>query len=1550
MQSFRVFVSSTFEDMRAEREALHASVFRNLTEYCAARGARFQAIDLRWGISDGDSRARQTMRICLDEMRRACDLSPQLYLLVLLGHRYGWRPLPWRIPAADFDAMLAAARSRRAAFTAWYERDDNAVPAEYRLRDRPRSARAPSEDELRAILDDALGAFVPRGDPRWVAYAGSAVHQEIAEARRHAGDARGALCYVREPRPAAGNPGMQPSLDGLEDELRGWLGPSVSSYSATPPLEPFCQAVEDSLKQRIDAALDQGRGASHLAAEIAAHTQFARERVAGFHGRREGRRRIRGYLTNNSDRPFVIAGTAGCGKSAMMAQCAADARAALPGAVIVQRFVGATASSSDLRSLLDGLRDEIAGAFAAPLQPAAHDVETAIPRWTESLGSGQEQRPLVVFLDAVDQVENRDGVELLDWLPRHLPPHTKLVASLAEADSNSNTAHDREPAGTGLRLSGLSWPEARNALRAWMRSALRTIQPAQERAIQARFARCPLPLFLKLAFEQARGWTSGDRRVRVARGLDGIVDAALDAFELRHGRELVGHALRYLGTARFGLAEDEMVSALGQRREVLRELRRRSPESPRADELPVAVWARLYADLAPYLAQRAGAGISLLGFYHRVVGKRAAERYGAMADARRAHRELALFFGGRPVLRATEATGETADPRTAAEMPFHLTRARMWRELGQTLGDLQFARAKCMAGMVHDLVNDYEAALQAGAKGPLAGSLEQFLAFVRRDAHTLGRYAGMPAFIEQQAHNFRRGGPVRNAIAKSAGKRAAAPWFKRLNVPDSNPIVQATMTRHTASVLDCVFTPDGLHLLSCGNDGAIRMWTPDRWAHVKRVAQLPATARSCDIAPDGSFVVSAGGDGVIRRHDLASGEMLEFRHRVPEAERCRISPDGDYVLACGEKGAVLFDVSGRKLWARAGVYYDVAFRGDGVAVLAGHDIHLITVPKGGQAGGADVEARHLYGCAFSPDRRTLLVAGGTDTALYEHRRAGMAWTMDAAAPAASDHATHEFPESALSCRFLLGGGEYAIGLRSGALLIFRTADGQQLRALGDHTGAIRGMAISPDGRHLVTASLDSRLHAYACSDLRQAGTEQAPGAAAFSAFATGGREAHLWHARPSNVRMDFGETVCRIDSPDADVSFRPLNPDVGFGDVRIAGPGVAFNESSGALLPAVDGGRHSTPHRTAPACGRSAEAYWLFAVGSRMTGFDLHFLPPLEDGRQHSRAVTWARSADKWRFAVLRRDGLAIYRDDVKRRAEIGVPPMPRRGARPPVCFFSTSGDRLFFTAEHAIAVIDVERARVERLLDCGTDTPSAFCESRDRKRLLGGGAGGALWEWDLDTGAPRWHHSAHDGSVIDCAYFDEGNAMSIGEDRTLCLWTPPAAKPVAVYCADAALSTFSLSADRRFVVAGDVHGGVHLLELIRPSGTRDDAGAGVDPWAPVAGALATPERMVHDVIAHRLAAASPALDLAILCVFHHPPAEPEEWQLTVAGERVSVQRGVLPPVDVIIKASIDDWRLILTGELPVVFELFGSRPSVTGHLGSITRVLPALFPPARTG
>ena len=46
-RTFRIFISSTFNDLKEERNALQEQVFPRLRELCMQHGTRFQAIDLR---------------------------------------------------------------------------------------------------------------------------------------------------------------------------------------------------------------------------------------------------------------------------------------------------------------------------------------------------------------------------------------------------------------------------------------------------------------------------------------------------------------------------------------------------------------------------------------------------------------------------------------------------------------------------------------------------------------------------------------------------------------------------------------------------------------------------------------------------------------------------------------------------------------------------------------------------------------------------------------------------------------------------------------------------------------------------------------------------------------------------------------------------------------------------------------------------------------------------------------------------------------------------------------------------------------------------------------------------------------------------------------------------------------------------------------------------------------------------------------------------------------------------------------------------------------
>ncbi len=101
-RTFRIFVSSTFSDLKAERNALQARVFPRLRELCAGAWRRFQAIDLRWGVSEEASLDQQAMSICLGEIARCQQTSPRPNFIVLLGTATaGARPRR-SIPAGEF--------------------------------------------------------------------------------------------------------------------------------------------------------------------------------------------------------------------------------------------------------------------------------------------------------------------------------------------------------------------------------------------------------------------------------------------------------------------------------------------------------------------------------------------------------------------------------------------------------------------------------------------------------------------------------------------------------------------------------------------------------------------------------------------------------------------------------------------------------------------------------------------------------------------------------------------------------------------------------------------------------------------------------------------------------------------------------------------------------------------------------------------------------------------------------------------------------------------------------------------------------------------------------------------------------------------------------------------------------------------------------------------------------------------------------------------------------------------------------------------------------
>ena len=129
--TIRLFLSSTFSDLKAERNALQERVFPRLKRYCQRQGWSFQAIDLRWGISNEAALDQSTMRICRAEIARCQAVTPRPSFVVLLGDRHGWRSLPDEIPSAEVEALRPQLPVALA--DCWYKLDENCSRLQFPL-------------------------------------------------------------------------------------------------------------------------------------------------------------------------------------------------------------------------------------------------------------------------------------------------------------------------------------------------------------------------------------------------------------------------------------------------------------------------------------------------------------------------------------------------------------------------------------------------------------------------------------------------------------------------------------------------------------------------------------------------------------------------------------------------------------------------------------------------------------------------------------------------------------------------------------------------------------------------------------------------------------------------------------------------------------------------------------------------------------------------------------------------------------------------------------------------------------------------------------------------------------------------------------------------------------------------------------------------------------------------------------------------------------------------------------------------------------------------
>lgn len=369
-RQMRVFVSSTFRDMHAEREQLIKRTFPRIQKLCEARGVVWGEVDLRWGIPDEQAAEGNVLPACLEEIERC-----RPFFIGLLGERYG--------SAASLSGELL---ERWRWLAGYRERSVTELEILHGVLNDPAAA----EHALFYFRDPAYLDRLPVGfDP----------------------------ADFRSEEPAAAK------LHDLKERIRE---SDVSVREPYRDAEELGAWVEADLSALLDRLFPLDAGYDPVAA---AHIQFAAQRRRHWVGREAELRHLDEMLTAGP--AALVTGPPGVGLSALLANWAAARRRSHPGTLVLEHYVGAHPGATSLdgccRQLCLGL------AAARNLPPPSVAVERDWPDlFVEQLALAGAERPVLLVIDGADGLRGRGESAGADWLPSELPPGVRLVASAGE--------------------------------------------------------------------------------------------------------------------------------------------------------------------------------------------------------------------------------------------------------------------------------------------------------------------------------------------------------------------------------------------------------------------------------------------------------------------------------------------------------------------------------------------------------------------------------------------------------------------------------------------------------------------------------------------------------------------------------------------------------------------------------------------------------------------------------------------------------------------------------------------------------------------------------------------------------------------------------------------------------------------------------------------------------------------------------------------------------------------------------------------------------------